>query len=205
MKFRTLIFTALLVGAASIAGAVETFNVDGRHSEATFRIRHLVGKVSGKFADVSGAVNLDRANPAVSTVEFSIKSASVDTGVADRDKHLRSADFFDVEKYPEITFKSTKVAPSGKKDIYNVTGDFTMHGVTKQVTLPVEFLGFGKDPGGNERAGFTLSTTLDRKEYGIVWNRAIDQGGALLGDDVDINVVVEAVKKKEAAAAPTAK
>ena len=205
MKFRSLMLTALLAGAATVAGATEIFNIDGHHSEATFRVRHMMSTVSGKFADVSGVINLDRANPAASNVQFAIKAASVDTGIADRDKHLRSEAFFDAEKFPEITFKSTKIAPTSKKDIYDVTGDFTMRGVTKQITIPVEFLGFGKDPWGGERAGFTLATTINRKDYGVNWNQALDQGGFLVGDDVNVNVSIEAVKKKEAPAPAAAK
>ena len=116
----------------------------------------------------------------------------------DRDKHLRSADFFDVDKFPEITFKSTSVKPAAKKDTYDVTGTFTMRGVTKTITLPVEFLGFIKDPRGNERAGFTTHITLNRKDYGINWNRALDAGGTLLSDDVDITVNIEAAKSAAA-------
>ena len=200
MKFRSLTLTALLLGAASLATAADTFNIDSRHSEATFRVRHFMTKVSGKFADVAGAVNVDRANAGASSVDFTIKTSSVDTGVADRDKHLRSADFFDAEKFPEITFKSTKVAPAGKKDVYNVTGDFTMHGVTKQITVPVEVLGWQSGQQG-ERVGFSLSTIVNRKDYGVNWNRALDNGGFMLSDDVEVNVAVEALKKKEVPAA----
>jgi polyisoprenoid-binding protein YceI len=205
MKFRTLTAAALLLGAASLASASDAFTIDSRHSEAAFRIRHFMSKVSGKFADVSGVVNVDKANPAASNVDFTIKTATIDTGVADRDKHLRSADFFDTDKFPEITFKSTKIAASSKKDVYDVTGDFTMHGVTKQVTFPVEVLGWQTSKQG-ERVGFGVATTVNRKDYGINWNRALDNGGFMLADDVDINVSVEAVKRAEAppAAAPAA-
>ena len=206
MKFRTLIAAALLIGAASLASASDAFTIDSRHSEAAFRIRHFMSRVSGKFADVSGVVNVDKANPAASSVEFTIKTATIDTGVADRDKHLRSADFFDTDKFPEISFKSTKIAPTSRKDVYDVTGDFTMHGVTKQITLPVEVLGWQSGPQG-DRVGFSLNTSVNRKDYGVIWNRALDNGGYMLGDDVEVNVAVEAVKRKEAppAAAPAPK
>lgn len=194
MKFRALILATAL--AAPSLFAADAFTIDGRHSEATFRVRHYMSRVSGKFADISGTVNIDRANPSASTVDFAINAASIDTGVADRDKHLRSADFFEVDKYPQITFKSTKIAPSGKKDVYNVSGDFTMHGVTKQVTFPVTVLGFQTMKQG-ERAGFSLDTTINRKDYNIVWNRALDNGGVMLGDDVDVSVNIEAVKRNE--------
>jgi polyisoprenoid-binding protein YceI len=194
MKFRTLAVAAFLVTASSLFA--ETFNVDKVHSEAAFQVRHMMSKVSGKFDDFSGKINADRAKPSASSVEFTIKAASINTGNADRDKDLRSANFFDVEKFPEITFKSSKIVPSKKKDVYEVTGDLTIHGVTKHVTLPVEFNGFGKDPWGGERAGFSLTTTINRKDYGINWNKALDNGGVLLGDEVTININIEAVKAK---------
>jgi len=204
MKFRILTAAALLFGAASLASASEAYTIDSHHSEATFRIRHFMSKVTGKLPGVSGVVNIDKANPAASNVDVTIKTAAIDTGEPDRDKHLRSADFFDAEKYPEITFKSTKVVPSGKKDVYDVTGDFTMHGVTKQITIPVEVLGWQTMKQG-ERVGFSLATTVNRKDYGIIWNRALDQGGTMLGDDVDINVNIEAMKRAEAPAPAAAK
>jgi polyisoprenoid-binding protein YceI len=194
MKFRTLAVAAFLVTASSLFA--ETFVVDKAHSEATFQVRHMMSKVSGKFADFSGKINIDRAKPAASSVEFTIKAASVDTGTADRDKHLQTADFFDVARCPELTFKSTSIAPTKKKDVYDVTGDLTMRCVTKHITIPVEFGGFGKDPWGNERAGFSLTTTVNRKDYGINWNKALDNGGFLLSDDVTINVNLEAQKAK---------
>jgi len=207
MKFKSLIFTALLLGAASLASAADTFTIDSSHSEASFKIRHWMSKVSGKFASVGGVVNVDRANPTASSVDLTIKATSIDTGVENRDKHLRSADFFDVEKFPDITFKSTKIVASGKKDVYNVTGDFTMHGVTKQITVPVEVLGW-QNGAQAERVGFGFSTTLNRKDYGVTWNRTMDTN-VMLGDDVDIDVSIEAIKKKEAppaaAAAPAPK
>lgn len=197
MKFRTLAVAAFLVTASSLLA--DTFNVDKVHSEATFQVRHMMSKVSGKFDDFSGKINVGRANnPSESSVEFTIKTASINTGNADRDKDLRSANFFDADKNPEITFKSSTIVPSFTKDkeIYDVTGNLTMHGVTKKITIPVEFGGFGKDPWGNQRAGFSLTTTLNRKDYGINWNKALDNGGVLLGDDVTININIEAVKAK---------
>ncbi|MGH9422611.1 MAG: YceI family protein [Thermoanaerobaculia bacterium] len=194
MKFRTLAVAALLVAASSLFA--DTFVVDKVHSEATFQVRHMMSKVSGKFDDFSGKINADRAKPSASSVEFTIKSGSINTGNPDRDKDLRSDNFFDAEKMPEITFKSTSIVATRKKNVYDVTGDLTMHGVTKRITLPVEFGGFGKDPWGNERAGFSLTTTINRKDYGINWNKALDNGGVLLGDDVTINVNLEAVKAK---------
>ncbi|HVS29870.1 MAG TPA: YceI family protein [Thermoanaerobaculia bacterium] len=192
----TLAALATIALAATTVFAAETFNIDRSHSSATFKIRHLMSNVTGNFGEFKGMIAIDREKPASSSVEFTINPASINTGAEDRDKHLRSADFFDVEKHPEITFKSTRVASSGTKDLYNVTGNFTMHGVTREITLPVQFLGFGKDPWGNERAGFEIDTALDRKDYGITWNKALDQGGFMLSDEVKININIEAVKKK---------
>ena len=188
-----LLLIAVLVSVQAVAG--ENFKIDKSHSAADFKIRHMMSNVTGRFADFDGALSIDRARPAASSVEFTINTASIDTGNDNRDKHLRSADFFEVEKFPQITFKSTKVAPAGK-DKFDVTGNLTMHGVTKEVTLPVTFLGFAKDPWGNERAGFEIETTLNRKDYGLNWNKALDQGGFLLADEVKVSIAIEAVKQK---------
>jgi polyisoprenoid-binding protein YceI len=191
MKLKSFVLVTLLAATPLLA---DTYKVDRVHSEAAFRIRHFVTKVSGRFDDFGGTITGDPSKASTSTVEFTIKSASIDTNMPDRDKHLRSADFFDVEKFPEITFKSTAIKPSDKKNVYNVTGDLTMHGVTKQITLPVEYLGEMKDPRGNLKAGFTLSTTLNRKDFGVNWNKALDSGGVMLGDDVDITINLETYK-----------
>jgi polyisoprenoid-binding protein YceI len=156
----------------------------------------MMSKVSGKFDDFAGKIEIDRTKPGASSVEFTIKTASINTGNSDRDSHLRTPDFFDAAKNPEITFKSTKIVPTKTKNVYAVTGDLTMRGVTKHVSIPVEFNGFGKDPWGKERAGFSLTTTVNRKDYGINWNKALDNGGFLLSDDVTINVNLEAQKAK---------
>jgi len=185
---------AALATVAALPLRAETFAVDPAHSEVSFQIRHMVSQVRGRFNDFSGTVQLDPKNLPASSVDFHIKVTSIDTNVADRDKHLRSADFFDIEKYPEITFKSESIQAAGK-DKYNVTGPLTMHGVTKKVTLPVTLGGQVKDPWGNTRAGFEIETTLDRKDYGIVWNKALDSGGVMLGDDVKVAINLETVRK----------
>jgi len=189
-----LVFTALSVFAS------DTYVVDKNHSEAKFEIRHMMSRVSGKFDDFAATVNIDPANAPASSVTFSMKTASVNTGNESRDKHLRTEAFFDAAKFPEITFKSTAIKATANKNVYEVTGDLTMRGVTKHVTLPVEFLGFGKDPWGKTRAGFTVKTTLNRKDYGINWNQALDEGGFLLGDDVDVTINLEAAKQAPPAA-----
>ena len=190
-----LSFLAALALAASPAFAVDIYNVDKVHSNAQFTIRHLMSKVTGKFTDVDGIVQIDRAKPEASSVDFTIKTASINTTEAKRDEHLRSPDFFDAAKYPEITFKSAKIKATGK-DTYQVTGTLTMRGVSKEVTLPVAVLGEMKDPWGNDRAGFEVLTTLNRKDYNIIWNKTLDAGGYMLGDDVTVSVTLEAVKKK---------
>jgi polyisoprenoid-binding protein YceI len=201
-KLFTLMALAVSAGVAGMAGvlsvpalAADSYTIDAGHSEVSFQIRHLVSQVRGRFNDFSGTIALDAAKPESSSVEFKIKATSVDTALADRDKHLRSADFFDVEKHPEITFKSTAIKASGK-DTYAVTGNLTIRGVTKQVTLPVSFLGTARDPWGNDKAGFETATTLNRKDYGIVWNAALDAGGFILGDDVKVSINLEAQKAK---------
>ena len=185
----------VITGGPAVAVAADTYVVDKTHSEALFTIKHLMSRVTGRFSDLSGSIAVDVANPAASSVEFTINAASIDTNAADRDKDLRSPNFFDVEKYPTITFKSSKVTPAGK-DKFTVEGSLTMHGVAKQVSLPVEFLGFGKDPWGNDKAGFAVETVLNRKDYGLNWNKALDQGGFLLGDEVKVVISLEAAKKK---------
>jgi len=196
MKTRRTLF-ALMAAAvvATTAGAADTYSFDKVHSDVGFQIRHLVSKVRGRFTDYEGTIVVDKAKPEVSTVELRIKATSIDTGNENRDKDLRSANFFEVEKYPEITFQSTKITSKGG-DHYDVTGNLTMHGTTKEVTLPVTFLGFVNAGRMGDRAGFETSITLNRKDFGIVWNRVLDTGGTMLGDDVLISINVEASKKQ---------
>lgn len=198
---RTAVLSALLVTPLlaqtpppAPAPAVTVWAVDKPHSTATFKIRHLMGNVPGQFRDFDVAARLDRANPAASSVEFTIQAASIDTGAPSRDEHLRSPDFFEVVKYPTITFKSTDVKPKSATQ-FDVTGDLTMHGVTKRITIPVSFLGFGRNARGEERAGFEIETVLDRKDYGITWNRVLDEGGVLLGDEVKVSISLQVAKK----------
>jgi polyisoprenoid-binding protein YceI len=198
MKMRTLSLTALSL--ALLAGTVqaETYNVDKAHSEVLFSVRHMgVSKVTGRFNDFTGVVNGDPAKPQEASVEFTIKTTSIDTNDAGRDKHLRSADFFDVEKFPEMTFKSSKITAKGQNQ-FDVTGTLTLHGVAKEVTLPVTLAGPVKDPRGNEKVGFEATTKLNRKDYGITWNRALDAGGVVVSDEVQVTVNLEAAKAKPA-------
>ena len=169
-----------------------TYKIDKSHSEAIFQVRHLLTKVRGRFTDFEGAIEFNEAAPEQSTVHFAINATSIDTAEPDRDKHLRSADFFDVENHPQITFRSTRVAKRGG-DTYDVTGTLTMHGVTKEVVLPVAHLGKAKDPWGGDRLGFEAETTLNRKEFGLNWNAALETGGFLVGDEVKVSLQIQAV------------
>jgi len=196
-KSAALLFLAAL---ASPLQAADTWVVDKNHSSANFQVRHFVSKVGGRFSDFSGTIVADAAKPESSSVEFAVKTASIDTNQENRDKHLRSADFFDVEKFPEITFKSSKVTPKGKNQ-FDVAGTLTMHGVSKEITLPVTFLGSMGD-----KAGFETQVTLNRKDYGIVWNKTLDGGGLMLSDEVLVTINIEAGKPKPPApASPAAK
>jgi len=195
-----LAVSSLPAAATVPANASGTYSIDKAHSEVGFQVRHFVSKVRGSFGDFTGTIQVDAAKPEASRVEFTVKVSSIDTNEPKRDAHLRSADFFDAEKHPEIRFVGKKIAPAGEGK-YDVTGDLTMRGVTKEVTLPVAFTGLLKTPFGDERAGFETSLTLNRKEFGISWNKALDQGGFMLSDDVTISINLETVKAKSAAAA----
>ena len=195
---KKLILLAVLTLVAAPLFAADVFTIDKGHSSAMFRVRHMMANFTGRFTDFDAQINLNRDNPSASSVAFDIKAASIDTDNENRDKHLRSADFFDVEKYPLISFRSTAIKASGKKDVYDVTGDLTMHGVTKRITIPVEVLGSVKTPNG-EKAGFETQFTINRKDYGIVWNRVMDSG-AVLGEDVKVTINIEANGPKPAAA-----
>lgn len=199
---KTTITAALFVAALTTVPvlAAEVHTIDASHSEVSFQLRHLVTQVRGNFNDYEGTINLDPANLEKSSVDFRIKAASIDTNNADRDKHLRAEDFFHTEKYPEITFKSKSIKKAGGKDTYDVAGTLTMRGVSKEVTLPVTYLGAVKDPWGNQKAGFATEVTLNRKDYGINWNAALDNGGFVLSDEVKVSINLETQQKKEAAA-----
>ncbi len=201
MNTRSAVLASVLAAsAASPALAADSYTFDKAHSTVLFQIRHLLTNVTGRFKDFEGTIQVDRANPAASSVDFTVQTASIDTSEPKRDEHLRSADFFDVSTHPKLTFKSTSVKPAGK-DSYQVTGDLTLHGVTRPVTLTVTFLGSTKDPfSGNEKLGFDVAGTLNRQDFGIKWNKTLDSGGVLVGDEVKVQVAVEANKVKPATA-----
>jgi polyisoprenoid-binding protein YceI len=174
------------------AATVRTYQIDKTHSEATFQVRHLLTKVRGSFSDFAGSVEFNEADPAQSSVTLTIQATSIDTNTPDRDAHLRSADFFGVDQYPTLTFVSAAITPRGGNE-FDVLGDLTIHGVTRRITLPVSLLGKAKDPWGGERLAFEGEVTINRKDYGLTWNTALETGGLLVGDDVKISVSVQAV------------
>jgi polyisoprenoid-binding protein YceI len=195
MKRSLILAVAVVALLPLFASAADLYVVDKAHSEVSFRVRHLVANTPGKFNDYSATVTLEPSDLTKSSVDFTIQATSIDTANADRDKHLRTEDFFWVEKHPTLTFKSEKIVKKSG-DEYEVTGTLTMRGVSKKITVPVEFGGFLKDPWGNEKAGFTTAFIVNRKEFGINWNKALDQGGLVLGEDVKISLSLELNKKK---------
>lgn len=172
------------------------WQIDTAHSQVTFSVKHMMfTTVKGSFQVFSGQIHIDRDNPATSWVEAQADTASVTTGDAGRDGHLRSADFFEPEKYPTITFKSTSVEHE-RGDHYKVTGDLTIHGVTKSLVFNAEYAGDGKDPWGNHRVGLTAKTTINRKDFGLNWNQALETGGVLVGEDVKIEIDLSIIETK---------
>jgi len=179
--------------------ALERWSFDLVHSSINFWVRHMmVSKVHGRFGQWTGTLDFDEQNPSASRLDVQIDAASIDTREAQRDAHLKSADFFDVEKYPQLTFKGTQVT-STAPGVLQVAGDLTIRGITKPVVLAVEYAGRAKDPYGAERAGFSAKATLHRKDFGLTWNKALEAGGVALGDAIEINLEIEAVRKPEAA------
>jgi polyisoprenoid-binding protein YceI len=176
----------------AIATTTTTYSIDKAHSELTFQVRHLLTKVRGRFSDFSGTIEYDEENPERSQVNVEVQAASIDTNERDRDVHLRSADFFDVEKTPALTFRSTGIQRTSD-GTFAVTGDLKIHGVTRSVSFDAFLLGKAKDPWGNERIAFEAETTINRKDFGLTWNAALETGGFLVGDEVTISVSVQAV------------
>jgi len=174
--------------------AKTTYKIDKAHSEATFQVRHLLTKVRGHFSDFEGTIDYDEQNPERSSVNVTIQAATIDTHERDRDTHLRSADFFDVEKFPTLTFRSNTITRKGDQR-FDVAGDLTIHGVTRPVTFDVTFLGKAKDPWGNERIAYEAEAAINRKDYGLNWNAALETGGFLVGDEVKISLSVQAIPK----------
>jgi polyisoprenoid-binding protein YceI len=170
-----------------------TFALDPAHTRVGFVARHMmVSKVRGSFKDASGEIVVAE-EPTASTVSVTIQAASIDTGVEDRDNHLRSADFLDVEKYPHLTFRSTGLVPT--EDGFQLRGDLTIKDVTREVTLDAEFEGLARSPWGQEVIGFTATTEIDREDFGVTWNQVLETGGALVGKKVKIEIELEAIRQ----------
>jgi len=173
------------------------YTLDAAHTRIGFSARHaMVTTVRGQFKDFEGTAHIDTANPAASSVRVAIKTASIDTGVADRDAHLRSSDFFDAESNPEITFVSTGVSRDG--DDWTITGDLTIKGVAKPVTVEFESTGSARDPFGNLRVGFEGGTTINRKDWGLGWNAALETGGVLVSEKVKLEFDISAIQNASA-------
>lgn len=181
-------------GPAELAGK---WALDPAHTRLGFAARHLmVTTVRGKFNDLTGWATLDPENPAASELSVTIQAASVDTGSADRDAHLRSPDFFDVENYPTIEFHSTDIRPTDDPNEWIVVGDLTIRGVTKPVEIRFTYLGVtSPDPWGGTRAGFEGTAKVNRKDWNLVWNRTLEHGGVLVGDEVKLELDIQAVKQ----------
>ena len=195
MKSLTAAIAVLVALALPSAAPAAVWNIDPDHSSVAFTIRHLmVSNVKGTFAKFSGTVEIDEQNVAKSRIAVTIDTSSIGTNVQKRDDHLRSADFFDVAKYPTMTYVSHTIAPAGQ-DRLTVTGDLTMHGVTREVVLAVEGLSpEGKDPWGGIRRGATASARINRKDFGLAWNQLLETGGVAVGEEVAIALEVELVK-----------
>jgi polyisoprenoid-binding protein YceI len=188
--------TIIALSLPALASAT-TWNIDPDHSNIGFKVRHLmISNVKGNFEKLTGVVDINEKDVTKSKVDVSIDTASINTNVQKRDEHLRSADFFDVAKFPTMTFVSKKVAKAGKNKL-KVTGDLTLHGITKQVVLDVEGpTAESKDPWGNIRRGAVATTKINRTDFGLVWNKALETGGVVVGEEVTITLEVEMIKGK---------
>lgn len=188
--FAASVLVLALAFASAVQAAPVTWTIDPNHSQIGFSIRHFFSKVPGSFNKFAGTIVYDPLNPAASTVKAEIDVSSIATGNEKRDGHLRTEDFFFVEKYPTLTFESTKVTQAADGKV-SAEGNLTMRGVTKPVTLNVAFLGAGPTFQGEQRSGFEATAKVNRKDFNIIWNKTLDQGGTMLGDDVEIKISVE--------------
>jgi len=194
---RKLIWLAVLALGASWAGATEIYDIDPAHSTVGFKVKHMgISTVPGKFAKFKGTITLDKHESTAARVEAVIETSSIDTGIEARDKHLKSPDFFDVDKFPEMRFVSTKISRM-KDDAFVMEGNLTLHGVTKPVKLDAVFGGEAKDPWGGMRAACSATGTLDRKDFGLAWNKVLETGGLLVGEKVQIAIEIEGVLRAE--------
>jgi polyisoprenoid-binding protein YceI len=178
---------------APATGSKTAWKLDPAHTIVEFSAKHLmITTVKGRIPDVKGTIYIDEKNPMNSSVEATLNAASLDTRTEQRDQHLRSADFLEVEKYPEIKFRSTRI--EGEGESFKVTGDLTIRDVTKPITLDVELEGRTKDPWGGERVGFSAKGKIDRRDFGLTWNQVLEAGGVVVGNDIKISLEVQAVK-----------
>lgn len=194
------VFGTLIFGQIALAA---TYKIDADHTAVSFKIRHLLTNVQGHFKQFDGQFDYEPGKPETWTVSATIQAASIDTNVAARDKHLRSADFFDVEQFPTLAFTSTGMSEA-TETTGKLNGTLTLHGVSKPVTLDLQILGIAKDPWGNVIASFTASTKINRKDFGLTWNKAVESGQLLVGEEVEISLEVAGLLQTEPAA-PSAK
>ncbi|MGW4870906.1 YceI family protein [Streptomyces chartreusis] len=186
--------TAAAAVSPDLAALTGEYTIDPAHSTIGFVARHaMVTNVKGKFLDFSGSLHLDGSDPSASTASLDIKMESIDTGSADRDGHLKSADFFKIEEFPTMTFRSTKAEALGGDD-YRITGDLEILGTTRSITIDLEFNGAAKDPFGNERVGFEGKAEILRSEWGLTWNAALETGGVLVSDKIKLNFDISAIR-----------
>jgi len=193
-KFKVLLLLAFAAVSMPTALLAAEYAIDTAHSEVSFKIRHMgISKVYGRFAEFEGGFHYDADKPGASSASAMIQLASIDTDNEDRDAHLRSPDFFDVEKFPEMSFSGSKIRDIDE-DGFKLEGELSLHGVTRPVVLDVELLGTVTDPWGNERAGFTATTSINRKDFDLTWNKVMEAGGLVVGDEVDITIEIEGIK-----------
>lgn len=181
-------------GRTPTATSLSTWRIDPDHTQVWFSVRHMMfATVKGQFPGVSGELKLDESDPSNSSIEVKLEAATIDTHSGQRDEHLRSADFFDVEAHPYLTFVSRRVEAAGGSK-YRITGDLQIRGTTREIVLDAEETGRGKDPWGQEKLGFVASGTIDRKDFGLTWNQALEAGGVLVSDEVRISVDGQAIR-----------
>ena len=188
----TLIAAAILAMSSQVIAAQETYDIDTKHSFANFSIRHVVAKTSGSINDIKGVVKIDRANLANSSVNAKLNLLSISTGLAKRDEHIKTPEYLDAEKLSEITFVSSKVVAKSATE-GTMTGQFTLHGVTKELTIPFKVLGFGTDPWGGQRSGFEAHTTINAADFGLPWTAKAD---GPVGNEIEVTLLIEGVKQK---------
>lgn len=194
--FKRLAIVLTVISIMSVSAMAQSWDFDKAHSNVGFSVRHMViAKVRGSFTDYTGTINFDGKDMSKATVDVTIQMASINTDNEKRDGHLKSADFFDVEKYPTMTFKSKSITP-GKDNSFTMVGDLTMKDVTKEVVLEGEMTGILEDPWGNTRAGFSTKTTINRQDFNVAWSNALKDGSLVVSNEVDIELEIELIQAK---------